>query len=200
MAKTMQKRTLATRARLIAAAEAIINEASFEALRVEEVVLRAGTAKGTFFAHFKDKDALMERVIGARIDAFLDTMEQSQPPHSTDTLVTAHIPLCAFMTSERYVFDIVLRYSGAAAVEEIGEIAMTFGRHHNLLKRWMTSSAFRKDVPAELLAEGIQAFFIQAVALHFCALHTSQSAEGRLRVYLNAWLTVGGHPFGHNPV
>ncbi|MDA0341119.1 MAG: TetR family transcriptional regulator, partial [Proteobacteria bacterium] len=45
MARAIQKRTLETRARLIAAAEEIIAESGFEALRVEEVVLRAGTAK-----------------------------------------------------------------------------------------------------------------------------------------------------------
>ena len=48
MAKAIQKRTLETRARLIGAAKDIIRENGFEAMRVEEVVLRAGTAKGTW--------------------------------------------------------------------------------------------------------------------------------------------------------
>ena len=60
MRKPRQKRTLETRARLIAAAEAVVEQSGYEALRVEEVVLRAGVAKGTFFAHFGDKDELMD--------------------------------------------------------------------------------------------------------------------------------------------
>ncbi|MEM6624872.1 MAG: helix-turn-helix domain-containing protein, partial [Pseudomonadota bacterium] len=72
MKRAVQKRTLETRARLIAAAEEIVARDGYEALRVEEVVLRAGVAKGTFFAHFRDKDVLMERLIGPKIDAELD--------------------------------------------------------------------------------------------------------------------------------
>ena len=190
MAKSIQKRTLETRARLMAAAESIIGEGGFEALRVEEVVLRAGTAKGTFFAHFKDKDALMERVVGARIHALLDEMEEGPAPRTIDEIVSELAPLFAFMASERYVFDLILRYSGAAAVEEIGEIAGTFGRQQEVFERWLTAGFFRKDVPVGILAEGIQAFLIQSVALRFCALHSEQAPDDRLRSYLAAWLTA----------
>ena len=76
MARAVQKRTLETRARLIDAAEQIIAESGFEALRVEEVVLRAGTAKGTFFAHFPDKNALMDLLVGARMDSILERTDK----------------------------------------------------------------------------------------------------------------------------
>lgn len=191
MAKALQKRTIETRARLIAAAEAVIAESSFEAMRVEEVVLRAGTAKGTFFAHFKDKDALMELIIGARLDAYLDELEAAADPQSVEDLTEALMPLCNFMTSERYVFDLILRYSGAAAVEEIGPIAMNFGRQVGLFERWVMATPFRKDIGAELQAEGIHAFMIQALATHFCALHNAQSIRDRLGPYLKAWLAPG---------
>ena len=114
MARAIQKRTLETRARLLAAAEEVIGEVGFEAMRVEEVVLRAGTAKGTFFAHFSDKEALMDLIIGARIDTVLDEMAAAPPPKDIGALVEALMPLCTLMTCERYVFDIILRYSGAA--------------------------------------------------------------------------------------
>jgi len=122
MAKPVQKRTLETRARLIGAAEALIGKAGYEALRVEDVVLMAGVAKGTFFAHFKDKDALMDLLIGREIDACLDAIGKRPPPESIDELVETLGPLLRVMGSERYVFDVVIRYSGAAAIEEIGVI------------------------------------------------------------------------------
>lgn len=189
MARAVQKRTLETRARLVAATEEIIDQSGFEALRVEEVVLRAGTAKGTFFAHFKDKDALMDQILGARIDVFLDDLENRAAPKSVMKLTEALIPVCEFMTCERYVFDVILRHSGAAGVEEIGPIAMTFGRQIQILESWLSGGRFRQDIPAELQAEGVHAFMLQAMATKFCALHNANSIQDRLIPYLKAWLT-----------
>ena len=69
MRKAVQQRTLDTRARLTAVAHELVTDKGFEALRIEEVVAGAGVAKGTFFAHFKDKDELMDLLIGERINA-----------------------------------------------------------------------------------------------------------------------------------
>jgi len=188
MARAVQKRTLETRSRLIAAAQEIIAQNGFEAMRVDEVVLRAGTAKGTFFAHFDDKDALMDLIIGARIDEHLNSLQEISAPKSPKKMAELLMPLCDFMACERYVFDVILRYSGAAKVEKIGAIANTFGRQVEILEYWLSKHKFRNDISVELQAEGIQAFMIQAIALKFCALHTTQSPQERLTSYLAAWL------------
>jgi AcrR family transcriptional regulator len=188
MNRPVQKRTLETRARLIAAAEALIDDAGYEALRVEEVVLGAGVAKGTFFAHFKDKDALMDLLVGGEIDTCLDAIEKRPPPGTIDDLIETLAPLLTAMSSERYVFDVVIRHSGAAAIEEIGVIAMTFERQVRVIADWLADGPFRRDVPPALLAEGVQAFAIQSIALKFCALHSQDSMMDRLRDYLTAWL------------
>ncbi|WP_455372158.1 TetR/AcrR family transcriptional regulator [Limibacillus halophilus] len=188
MTRAVQQRAIETHARLLAAAEDVIAEKGFEALRVEEVVLRAGTAKGTFFAHFKDKDALMERIVAARIEAYMDEMEDGPAPQDVAGLVEAVLPLCRFMTCERYVFDLILRHSGAAAVEEIGPIAQTFGRQVEIFDGWLATAPFRQDVAGELLAEGIHAFMIHAMATQFCALHNSRPLRDQLSGFLMAWL------------
>ena len=188
MARALQKRTLQTRARLIAAAEEIIAEVGFTALRVEEVVLRAGTAKGTFFSHFKDKDALMDLIIGARLNTYLDELETLPAPHSVTELTDRLLPMTEFMVSERYVLDVILRYSGAAAIEEIGPIAASLGRTVELFIDWLQAHPFRRDISPEIQAEGVHAFLMQAVATQFCALHNSQSFRERLQPYLEAWL------------
>lgn len=188
MKQAIQKRTLETRARMTAAAEALISEGGYEALRVEDVVKGAGVAKGTFFAHFSDKDALMDQLIGARLDAELDRIEELPTPQSVAAIVEAMTPMLAFMTSERYVFDIVLRYSGAALADEIGPIAAFFGRHGEVVARWLSDGPFRRDVSPEMLAEGVGAFTIQVLALHFCALHNDYPLADRLADYLTAWL------------
>ena len=189
MNKPVQQRALITRAKILATAEALIGEAGFEAMRVDEVVKRAGVAKGTFFAHFKDKDALMDKIIGGRIDAALDQMSQAPAPQTPKEMVQAMAGVIDVMTCERYVFDVILRYSGAAAIEEIGPIAMTFGRHMIEVGKWIHTGPYRNDIGVELLAEGVQAFMIQAMALKFCALHNATTVDDRLETYLQAWLT-----------
>lgn len=189
MAKPVQQRTLRTRAKLFAEAETLVRDAGYEALRVEEVVARAGVAKGTFFAHFRDKDALMEILIGRELDALLAQAEALPAPADIAGICARLLPVHRFMTSERYVFDLILRYSGVAAVSEIGPIAMSFDRYLTLVTGWMPAGAYRRDVEDTLLAEGVQAFAVQSMALQFCALHQAQRFQDRFETYLAAWLT-----------
>lgn len=185
----MQKRTLKTRARLLAAAAEVVERGGFEALRVEEVVQTAGVAKGTFFAHFKDKDALMEILIGEKLSACFDSVEAGPPPRTVHQIVVALEPIHSFMMSERYVFDLILRYSGAAAIAEIGPIAQCFERYFGLVSDWLKTAQLRHDISADLQAEGVQAFALQAMSLKFCALHSASTFTDRLESYLIAWLT-----------
>lgn len=189
MQRPIQKRTLKTRARLISAAEDVIQKGGYEALRVEEVVQAAGVAKGTFFAHFRDKDALMEILLAEKLNACLDQAEAGKPPKSVPQIIAALESVHSFMTVERYVFDLIIRYSGATAIAEIGPIAYFFERYFRVVMMWLEDADVRQDVPSELLAEGVQAFAIQAMSLKFCALHASTSFSERLKVYLEAWLT-----------
>ena len=188
MRKAVQQRTLDTRARLISVAMELVAEKGYETLRIEEVVLGAGVAKGTFFAHFKDKDELMDLLIGERIDALLDRMVSASPPHDADQLAKRLMPVVELMSSERYVFDVIMRRSGAMALEEIGPIALTFGRLGEMVGQWLAQGTFRQDVPPEILAEGVEAFLMQTMAMSFCALHRGKPAKDRLRPYLRAWL------------
>lgn len=191
MARATQKRALETRAKLIEAAEAQVALRGYAAVRVDEIVAQAGVAKGTFFKHFRDKDGLMDQLIGAQIAAELARLSDIPPPPSVEGIVEALSPLHDLMTRERYVFDIVLRYSGAAAIAEIGPIAMSFGTYLSVLAEWMKAGHFRDDLSPFLAAEGLQAFAVQAMALEFCALHATEGRDGRLIRYLRAWLTPG---------
>jgi hypothetical protein len=87
---------------------------------------------------------------------------------------------------------LILSYSGAAALENIGQISTTFGRLDRIVATWIAQANFRKDVPAQLLSEGVTAFAIQSMALKYCALHQDQKMEARLLTYLEAWLIPVG--------
>lgn len=188
MKATQQKRSAATRQKLLTAAEALVATHGFAGLRTEHVVAQAGVAKGTFFAHFKNKDTLLEHLLGARLHAALDAMEDAAAPTDIDALLAVHAPYVAALTSERLAFDVALRYSGAAASDHIGPIAQAFERHIVVCAAWLVPPYFRGDVSPVLLAEGVQAFAVQAMALQFCATNATTAFETRLRTYLHAWL------------
>lgn len=184
----VQQRTLKTRAKLIDAAKTLIASDGYEALRVEEVVRVAGVAKGTFFAHFADKEVLLVQLIGAELHKCLDEFAEAETPRDIEELIDAMMPSTLLMGQDRYVFDIIIRHSGAAANAEIGPIAETFIRHATVIGEWLAEGPFRKDVSPELLAEGVGAFQIQAIALNFCEAHNEISLRDRMKTYLTAWL------------
>ncbi|KJZ21124.1 TetR/AcrR family transcriptional regulator [Loktanella sp. S4079] len=191
--RSPQKRRLATHQRLVDAAQDIVTESGFAALRVEDVVARAKVAKGTFFSHFEDKDRLMALLIGREMDQILAQIAQAPPPDRVDDFAPAIAPLLAYMGQNRVVFDIVIRFSGAAAIETTELISVNFMEQVVLFAQWverLQPNTIRDDVDTTLLAEGIQAFIIQAIALEFCALHNSVNVEDRLAPYLRAWLTA----------
>jgi len=171
----------------------------YGALRVEEIVLRAGVAKGTFFALFRDEDALMDHPIGTRIDAHLEAIASRPTPRDATEMVTGLIPTMAFMTCERYVFDVILRSSGAAAIEGVGTIAATFFRRNDILADWVRDAPFRRDLAPELVSEGIQALAVQAMAMMFCMV-TGGLLKDRLETYLQAWPMPGAGAVNPLPI
>lgn len=188
-----QARAQKTRERLMTVAENIVSTKGYEALRVEEVVAQAGVAKGTFFAHFTDKDGLMERLLGARLERILDQIDTAPTPQTVDQLVDRLMPILGLLASERMVFDVIFRHSGAAASDAIGPIALALARFEMVVGGWLDAPGFRRDVPAEVLAEGIGALITQTIALDFCALKSAQPARARLSRYLHAWLAPQNH-------
>lgn len=198
MTRAPQKRRIETRARLIAAASAIVARDGYAALRVEEVVRHAGVAKGTFFSHFDDKDSLLAQLIGEEMNGLLSHAAEGPPPATVEALCDALEPLYEYMAQDRFVFDIIMRYSGAAGVEDETEIALNFLHQIQLLMRWLKLMPdVRRDVSVDLLAEGVHAFAINAMALKFCALHNANSITDRLRPYIRAWLLPGSGEGDH---
>ena len=191
MGRTPQKRKIATRGRLIEAAEQIASQNGLEALRVEEVVAQAKVAKGTFFSHFKDKDAVLAVLLGDRLQVALDVVRAGPVPETPEDFADALEPVLAVMAQERLAFDISFRYSGASTMQDPGPIAQNFIGQVDVLKGWLESgqvSDLRDDLSPELLAEGVQSFMMQAIALSFCAVNSAVDRRERLRTYLSAWL------------
>lgn len=193
MSRAPQQRSISTKASLLKAARDIVVASSFTDMRVEEVVLRAGVAKGTFFSHFKDKDAIMVALIGEDLATVMDLMRAAPAPTDAATMVDALAPLIAIIGAERTVFEIVVRHSGAMSITDIGPIGQNFIDQVHLFAGWIAplqGTIYRTDVAPELLAEGIQAFVIQCIAMNFCLVESETPLADRLRAYLVPWLSA----------
>ncbi|KIC22221.1 MULTISPECIES: TetR/AcrR family transcriptional regulator [unclassified Leisingera] len=193
MTRAPQKRRLETRARLQEVAATIVQEQGYSGLRVEDVVARAGVAKGTLFSHFKDKDGLLAVLIGDEVMRLLDGMEAGDPPQDADELTARLAPHLDYVGQDRVIFDLLLRYSGTTAAEPDEVVTASFIRQVTLLTRWLqvlqTAGQIRQDQPPELLAEGIQAFLNHVLGVWFCMEHDDETPPARaLAPYLQAWL------------
>ncbi|TNJ42211.1 TetR/AcrR family transcriptional regulator [Phaeobacter sp. B1627] len=192
MPRAPQKRRLETRAKLLTVAESIVAEHGYSALRVEDVVAQAGVAKGTFFAHFGDKDGLLAVILGARVTEFLDAMEAAPKPQHPGDIATLLAPLLDFIAQDRVIFDLLLRYSGTTGTEVDEIITQSFLRQITMFAEWIAglqaSGQVRPDQDPTLLAEGIQAFLNHVLAIGFCMDHDKQPAAEAILPYLRIWL------------
>ena len=70
-----QEKRARTRAALVAAAKSLFASRSIESVTIDEIVAQAGLAKGTFYTHFDDLDALTAAVADELVAAFDDLMQ-----------------------------------------------------------------------------------------------------------------------------
>jgi len=123
-----QARSAATRQRLLDAAEALIEARGPGEASIPEIVRRAGSSVGGFYARFRDKDALLRALeerflaeMGARVEALADAGRWSDAP----------------------LREIV----EACAAELVG----TIGERRNLIAAFLTRAARDPEVRADAL-------------------------------------------------
>ncbi len=89
-----QARTLATRRRLLAAAEKTFARDGFEAARLEDIARMAGYTRGAFYAHFNSKEdiffALLEDWVRARIGEVNALLAKQESPTKRLRAVRQH--------------------------------------------------------------------------------------------------------------
>lgn len=188
-----QSRRLKTRATLLDVTRAQLAAKGFAGLRIEDIVEEAGVAKGTLFAHFKDKDGLLAVLVGAEMMQLLDRMEAEGTPDSLESLLDRLGPQLAYIGSEREIFDLLMRYSGTIGSNVDEGVARSFERRVGILAEWMggmqAKGQIRKDQPPACLAEGLEAFINHVLALGFCAIESRlEDPKEALRPLVQAWL------------
>lgn len=153
-----ERRKEETRLKIIGAALSLLSEKPFDQITVEEITERADVAKGTFFAHFPNKElvlcahvenlidevseyveALNHEECGSQWDTMMDIMGYvAQQDAKTPTFVRTHLAVCCLNADVRER----LRQLGVEAIHRCAqgiEIGQKIGE-------------FRNDVSAEELA------------------------------------------------
>jgi TetR/AcrR family transcriptional regulator, fatty acid biosynthesis regulator len=167
MTRKPQARTAQTRERLLAAAREIVAREGLAGLRTDEVVVRAETAKGTFFAHFPDKDHLLAVLLAEGLTAALDDMPS---PDSHAALTAALDRIFGSFAAEPETIVLLSRFSGPAGAglgldQVICEIIARFAegvaglQHRGLIARGGDPG---------VLAEALVAFLFHAAASAQC--------------------------------
>jgi AcrR family transcriptional regulator len=77
-AKIGQEKRARTRAALVAAARSLFSSRSIESVTIDEIVAEAGLAKGTFYTHFEDLDALTAAIADELVASFDDLMQPTR--------------------------------------------------------------------------------------------------------------------------
>jgi len=91
-----QEKRARTRAQLVAAACALFSTRSLASVTVDDLVREAGVAKGTFYTHFDDMDALAVAVADDLI-ASIDELIQPQRAAARDPLLRVALGCNAFI-------------------------------------------------------------------------------------------------------
>jgi AcrR family transcriptional regulator len=175
MTRKLQARTLATRDRLMAAGREVLAVSGLAGLRTEEVVLRAGTAKGTFFAHFPDRDHFLAALLAERLTAeFADL----RAPDDRNGLLALLERLYEAFAADAETVALLARFSGPAGVG-LGMDLMICGLIERLaegIAGMQVRDQIGNPAAPDLLAEAAMALVFHAAASAQCPAHGQQEA------------------------
>ncbi len=114
------RRVIRTRAELIQALHALIQEKSYEQITVQDILDRANVGRTTFYTHFLDKDDLL---VSAIPDDILGFDEES------DSLIPSLIPIFAHAQENHPLFRALIGSEGITLVHKMG--------HEKTVQNWL---------------------------------------------------------------
>jgi AcrR family transcriptional regulator len=160
-ARSTDRRVQKTRALLHGALAALIHEKGYDAIVVKEILARANVGRSTFYAHFRDKDELLET--GIR-DTVLRARETTTPSGATgsaaDSVLRFSLPIFEHIERYRRAGDawvdarrqaVVHGHIGRVLVELVGDDLRRFGARHQRNV---------PEVPRDLLAQHVASTFL----------------------------------------
>lgn len=173
--RKVQARTLATRDRLLAAGREIVAMSGMAGLRTEEVVLRAGTAKGTFFAHFADRDHFLAALLAESLEADLG---QVAAPTDRIELMRLLDRVYQRFAADAETVALLARFSGPAGaglgLDRL--ICLLVERLAEAVAAMQADGTIASRAAPGVLGEGLMALIFHAAASAQCGAHGDAAA------------------------
>lgn len=179
----MSSRSNATKARLFDAAIELIGEKGFTEVSVDEIVERAGVAKGTVYYHFVGKAELVEALIEDRLQPLAAEFKRAasanadDPAAAIEAIVHAELAFIRdnssfgkLLITEMWREDRRWRQTLVRIRRDMGA---TIGA---VIEQGIASGSFRTDIDPEF---GASALFgmVATVALDWLAFHPERLLE-----------------------
>ena len=183
----MSSRSDATKKRLFDAAMDLIGERGFTDASVDEIVERAGVAKGTVYYHFAGKAELLEALIADRLRPLIDDFDEAAAAHADnpraaiEALVRAELEFLSerssfskLLLTEMWREDRLWRKTLVLLRQELLTVVRT------VIARGIESGDFRDDIDPDF---GASALFgmTATVALDWLAFEPTKPLEEVLR-------------------
>lgn len=175
MTRKVQARTLATRDRLLAAGREIIAASGMAGLRTEDVVLRAGTAKGTFFAHFADRDHFLAALLAESLQAELGAVAA---PADRAELMRLLDRVYRRFAADAETVALLARFSGPAGaglgLDRL--ICLLVERMAEAVAAMQADGKIASRAAPAVLGEAMMALIFHAAASAQCGMHGDAAA------------------------
>jgi len=172
--RAADRRVQKTRALLHGALVSLVHEKPYDDIVVKEILARADVGRSTFYAHYRDKDELLE----CGIRDLLRTDARSAPAPSggaADQLLRFSLPFLAHIERSRDGHDRPLDAERGDVVHEHLRRVLEARLADELSTERRRRPARACELPAELLARHVASTFVLALA--WWVEHPSLSAR-----------------------
>ncbi|WP_165423887.1 TetR/AcrR family transcriptional regulator [Ktedonosporobacter rubrisoli] len=170
--KGVDRRVQRTRQLLQQAFLDIMQEKGFTAMNIQEITERANLNRGTFYAHFADKYALLEEILHEQFRSLIEGMFPPAPQwnrHILYALIQAVLEYFKSMYHNCSPFDIIDPLLKHAVQEELYRFFLNWLKYHRARERQI-------EVRVETLA-GFMSWSIFGAALQWSQENDSASSE-----------------------
>ena len=158
--RNTDRRVQKTQALLHGALASLIHEKSYDAVVVKEILARANVGRSTFYAHFRDKDELLESALREVVRAG----ETTRPVRATgpaEQILRFSLPVFEHIERYRSSADRSMDIRGQAVVHEhLGRVLVELVADDLRRAGPRHPEDRRQGVPADLLARHVASTFL----------------------------------------
>jgi len=182
------RRVQHTRSLLHGALASLVHAKPYDEIVVREILARADVGRSTFYAHYRDKDELLEQGIRALLRA--DARAPARWTSATERLLRFSLPFLEHVERFREHDTLPLDTSTAAPIHEHLRRVLERVLADELRTECRRTAGARADgIPAELLARHVAASFV--LALEWWLQHpalTAHDVDARFRALITPTL------------